>query len=99
MNDSELDELLRSANREVPVPASFRHSVWQRIESAALDEKRPLMWLERMITALARPAGAITAVSVFGLLGLWLGFASVRDQANIKLSYVESVSPFASAHK
>jgi hypothetical protein len=99
MNDSELDELLRSADQQVPVPESFRHKVWYRIESASLNERKPLAWLDTLFSTLARPVGAVAAVTTVGLLGLWMGAAGVSGGGDSKLAYVESVSPFASAHK
>lgn len=98
MNDSELDDLLRSANRQIPLPSSFRQKVWYRIESAALNEPKHWKWLESLFSVLARPFGAVAAVSALGVLGLWLGSAGMNDHGDSKLSYVESVSPFAAAH-
>ena len=98
MNDSELDDLLRFADRQIQLPASFRHNVWSRIELASLERSNRWTWLENAFSALARPLGAVTTVAALGILGLWLGSAGMSDRGDSKISYVESVSPFAAAH-
>jgi hypothetical protein len=98
MNDSELDDLLRSARGHVPLPDSFRQRVWHRIETSSVKCWHPFSRLEGIFGFLLRPAGAVLAVASMITFGLWLGAASIPNPAAPKITYVESISPFAGAH-
>lgn len=98
MNDSEFDDLLKKAAREeAPLPPSFRHGVWHRIESAALTRPDKSSWLAALAGSFARPWAAFGSVAATIALGLWLGAASSPEAADSKVAYVQSISPFAHA--
>jgi hypothetical protein len=99
MNDSEFDELLKSARGSSPLPASFRQGVWSRIESADTELPREATWFQSVIGALLRPWGAATAMAATVVAGIWLGAASVPETRDAKVAYAESISPFAHAHR
>lgn len=98
MKDSELDELLRNADAEISVTPGFRQGVWHRIESGAIDDRKLMAWIQYAFALLARPTGAMATVAAVGVLGLVLGATDISDPEDSKLSYVESVSPFAGGH-
>ena len=98
MNDSELDDLLRSAVTDGSVPRSFRQGVWTRIECAALRRSQRFGWFETFAVALNRPSGAALAVASMVALGLWLGNGGFPNENDAKMDYVQSISPFAAAH-
>lgn len=94
MNDSEFDDLIKAAGEQVPVPPSFRHSVWHRIESAAVPAARGY-WL----SLFARPAVAGASVAAALAIGLWAGAIATPSGDDARLSYLESVSPFTHADR
>jgi len=94
MNDSEFDDLLRTARGEGSLPASFRQGVWHRIESATADSPRGLAWLQGLLAVLARPWGATAGVAATVAAGLWLGAATAPEAKDAKVAYAESISPF-----
>lgn len=97
MNDSEFDDLLRTARGEVPLPASFRQGVWHRIESATAESAR-LGWFQDLIAVFAKPWAAAAGVAATVVAGLWLGAASIPEPEDAKLAYAESISPFVHAN-
>lgn len=99
MKDAEFDDLLRLARDKVPLPGSFRQGVWHRIESASLDSRPQFRWLNSFIDVFQRPLGAAVGFAATVTLGLWLGSATVSYSKDTKTAYVESVSPFAQAHR
>ena len=99
MNDSEFDDLLRTARGDVPLPGSFRQGVWHRIESGALESPRRLVWLHSMVAAFLRPWGAAVGLAATVAAGIWLGAASIPDAKDAKVAYAESISPFAHVHR
>jgi len=102
MDDSEIDNLLRSANQQISLPRSFRRKVWSRIESSATDAPRAVLWMDKILASLARPVGAAATVTLVGVLGFWLGVTGsiegADEGADAKLAYVETVSPFVALH-
>lgn len=98
MNDSEFDDLLRTARGEVPLPGSFRQGVWHRIESATAESARGLGWFQDLIAIFARPWAAAAGVAATVAAGLWLGAASIPEPKDAKLAYAESISPFVHAN-
>ncbi len=88
MNDSEFDDLLKTAGANVPLPQSFNQGVWHRIESRA-SAAPPIAsfpgypWL----------AGLGVAATI--VMGLWLGALSTSRPKDVKIAYAESISPFA----
>lgn len=99
MNDSDLDKLLRSAGNEIPLPPSFKRTVWQRIESSSADCPGFKVWLEMFLYPLTRPIIATTAILGMIALGLGLGAVGSSDSENLKAAYVQSVSPFLGGHE
>jgi len=97
MNDSEFDDMLRTARGKVPLPDSFRHGVWQRVESAALDSAGAMRWWRTAATALLRPWNAAAGLAATVALGLWLGAATAPEPKDARTAYAESISPFAQA--
>jgi hypothetical protein len=94
MNDPEFDDLLRAARGDVSLPDSFRRDVWKRIETQEVS--RPASWAERFFGAILRPAGAATMITFMVAIGLWAGALGGPDVPDVKVSYVESISPFHS---
>lgn len=99
MNDSEFDDLLKTARGDVPLPGSFRQGVWHRIESAALESPRRLRWLHSIVAVFLRPWGAAAGVAATVAAGIWLGAASIPEAKDAKMSYAESISPFAHTYR
>jgi hypothetical protein len=97
MNDSEFDDMLRTARDEGSLPGSFRQGVWHRIESTAAETPPGLGWFEGLMAVFVRPWGAVSAVAAAVAAGLWLGAASIPEARDDKLAYAESISPFARA--
>jgi hypothetical protein len=98
MNDSEFDDLLRTARGETPLPPSFRQGVWHRIESAAAESAPGLGWFQELIAVFARPWAAVAGVAATVAAGMWLGAASIPEAKDAKLAYAESISPFVHAN-
>lgn len=90
MNDTEFNNLLRSAGASPPVPGDFQRAVWRRIEARENEENL----LPRLG---ARPAFGWTSLAAMAatiVLGAWLGFHSRPDGDQAKAEYVRSISPF-----
>lgn len=98
MKDDDLDNLLRSAGEEMPLPGSFNRKVWLRIESDALEKPTLSAWLERHLSLLTKPYPATAAVLATVMLGLGLGARTAPQGQDLKTAYVESISPFATDH-
>ena len=99
MNDSEFDNLLRTAKVNGPLPGSFRQGVWHRIEMAGLESNRDSALFHRFVGALFRSLGATTGVAATIVAGLWLGASSLPDTYSDRLAYVHSISPFTRNHQ
>jgi hypothetical protein len=99
MNDPEFDNFLKMARFETPLPASFKSEVWHRIESGGAANSRKALWIETIMVALARPWGAVVGVAATVALGSWLGAVSPSTTRDTKVTYAESISPFASANR
>ena len=101
-DDLGLDDLLRSAKVEVPLPGTFQAEVWRRIAVAqeATFSARLAQWTESVFGALVRPAWAAAAVAVMASTGAWLGLKGPGDTSTDgRVAYVQSVSPFAHSHR
>lgn len=94
MTDSQLEQLLRQSETRIEPPESFRCGVWNRIEADALDRRRPLLWLENTLSALANPLPGTAAIAFTIAFGLWMGALLPTGPDDSKRAYVESVSPF-----
>jgi len=95
MNDSDFDELLRTARADLPLPDSFKQEVWHRIESVELESPRVVVWFHAFAAGLARPWGAATGIAATVTLGLWLGSTGFRDSKSSEVAYAMSISPFS----
>lgn len=96
MNDSDFDDLLRSARGNFPLPSSFRQGVWRRIENDAVALGRP--WWSSILTIVARPWGTVTGLAATVALGLWLGAITQPGEKQDQAAYADSISPFAQSH-
>ena len=94
MNDSEFDDLLRTAKGDFPLPESFRHTVWQRVEAAGLESKPGVAWFQTFLDALTRPWGAATGLAAIVAMGLWLGASGMPETKSEQMAYARSISPF-----
>ncbi len=94
MEDSELDDFLRSARPTPVVPDSFRGHVWDRIAKESMIKSRAFAWLEYF----TRPVGAAASIAAMACIGLWLGSAKT-SRTNHEMSYVKSISPFSAGHQ
>lgn len=96
MNDSDFDDLLRSARGENPLPRTFRQSVWRRIESDAALKAAP--WYSRALALVARPWAAATGLAATVALGFILGNITAPEDRPTAATYAYSISPFAQTH-
>ncbi|MCU0752200.1 MAG: hypothetical protein MUF86_00625 [Akkermansiaceae bacterium] len=101
MNDSDLDQLLGSAQTTVTPPAGFRREVWLRIEAAEAKAWKPRLRLlaERFFNWLALPPVALATCSVMLAAGVWAGLESGNPAPQGEMSYIQSISPFAQTHR
>ncbi len=100
MNDNEFDDFLRSADDPVSLPPSFQQGVWHRIESREIaDIPSPILRFQPLATRRVSPWAAAIGVAAMVTLGLWLGAITAPDADDAKLTYAESISPFASTHR
>lgn len=91
MNDSEFDQLLRSAGARPSLPTDFNRAVWTRIETrGAAAATLPATTGNRWIPWLAT-TGMAAAITI----GVWLGLESRPQGDQAKAEYVRSISPFA----
>lgn len=90
MNDHELDNMLRSAKGSFPFPRDFQHGVWSRIE---FEAETGNVW-QRLLAWTGRPLGVACGVATMVSLGLFLGAATIPKPTDLRLSYMESISPF-----
>lgn len=97
MNDSDFDDLLRSARGENPLPRSFQSGVWRRIENdAATAGSQP--WYRRACVAVTKPWVTIAGLAAMITLGLWLGIVTSAEYQPSASEYAYSISPFAQTH-
>lgn len=96
MNDSELDQLLKSCG-SCQSPPGFHSDVWNRIAA----ESNSVGWLSagkqflaETFARLAQPSGALAASAIFVIAGILAGFGSRPEAQPPELQYVRSVSPF-----
>jgi hypothetical protein len=94
MKDSEIDDLLRSTSDRISLPASFRHEVWRRIESAEREHSRAPGGLREWVSWLFQEWPAAVGVAGAVALGLALGALAPPDARDAQASYVRSISPF-----
>lgn|SRR5688572_5634883 len=93
MNESDFDDLLRSARGTFPLPSTFRHGVWRRIENDTAEVRRP--WYYGILAAVARPWGTVAGLAATVSLGLWLGAITAPGEKQAQVAYANSISPFS----
>lgn len=92
MNDSDFDDMLRSARTASPLPSSFRQGVWRRIENDAAEVRGS--WFQEILTAVTRPWGTAVGLAATVTLGLWLGAITSPGEKRAQVAYANSISPF-----
>ncbi len=95
MNDSDIDDLLRTARLETPLPDSFKQEVWNRIGTNKVEPLPGVIWFQSFAAGLPRPWGAAAGIAATVTLGLWLGSSGIRDAKNAEVAYAMSISPFS----
>ncbi len=98
MKDSEFDDLLRSAEDKLPLPATFHTDVWKLIEATDAASKTVSPWPANVISILVRPWPAFSGLAAMVALGLWLGALGISGNPPNEMTYVRSISPFAQSH-
>lgn len=99
MNDSDFDQMLRSARGPSPLPANFRSEVWRKIQAEAATVPQWQRWLESCLELLLRPPVAAAGVLATILLGATLGMSGKPDPVEAENHYIRSVSPFVQASR
>lgn len=96
MNDSQLDQLLKSSG-SCQTPPRFSSDVWNRIAA----EPDSLGWLPswkqiiaKAFTKLSQPMGALAACAVFVIAGSIAGLEARQETQAPEVQYIQSVSPF-----
>ena len=101
MNDSRLDQLLRSAGTPIQTAEGFQRDVWFRIEAAETQGFKPRIdeILERFLGFFALPPVAITTCAAMVIVGAWFGLEAGKSNPAGEVSYVQSISPFFKPHR
>jgi hypothetical protein len=103
--DAPVTKLLREWKLESVLPPRFNEQVWQRIETAGVPAVSPWALLRNWVArTLARPAMAISYVTVLLLAGLAIGFwrgqaNSERAATELSARYVQLMSSYDSPHR
>ena len=96
MNDSQLDQLLKSCG-SCQTPPGFSSDVWNRI-AAECDSTDWLSAMKRLLSItfarMSQPLGAIATCAVFVITGALIGFGSRPESLPSEVLYIQSVSPF-----
>lgn len=99
MKDSELDQLLRASIVPAPLPPSFQHDVWSRIQSHAAAPGLFRITMERFLGFFAVPSVAAATCAAMVVTGVWLGLNSQVSTPTGDVAYLQSISPFAHNHR
>lgn len=86
---SDLSNLLREWQPDVPEPVSFRRSVWSKIELRPIATS----WWERALAAVARPRIAV-GLATFAMLTAGISATQMSRTAG-EDAYLRSVNPYA----
>jgi hypothetical protein len=96
MNDSQLDQLLKSCGKS-QAPPGFSSDVWNRIAAEPDSTGWLPAWKQLLAATFARlsqPLGALAACVAFVTAGTLIGL-DARPEAQLpELQYIQSVSPF-----
>jgi hypothetical protein len=102
--DNSLRPLLKEWRVEASLPPRFQENVWRRIEN--LDASSVTLWQlirQRLESTFARPAVAVSYVTVLVAVGLVLGakqgqLRSARAEVQLEARYVQSIDPYQKIH-
>lgn len=100
-NDPALDDFLRTAQVNVPLPEAFQADVWRRIavRHQASIPVRFSSWMEKFFGSLVGPVPATATLLFMISAGIWFGSTGSEPGDDGKFAYVRSVSPFAAEHE
>jgi hypothetical protein len=96
MNDSQLDQLLKSSG-SCQTPRGFASDVWNRIAAEPDSAGLARAWkrlIAEALNKLSQPAGAIAACVVFVIAGSIAGLEARPETRAPEVQYIRSVSPF-----
>lgn len=96
MNDSQLDQLLKSCGSCV-TPSGFRSDVWNRIAAEPESHGWVGAWksfVTETFLRLSQPAAAFATCATFLIAGSLLGLGTRPDAPAPELQYIRTVSPF-----
>lgn len=96
MNDSQLDQLLKSCGSST-TPPRFSSEVWKRIavdpdSAGALSTWK--RFLSQTFTGLSQPIGAFATCAAFVIAGTLIGIGARPETLPAEVQYIQSVSPF-----
>lgn len=97
MNDSQLDQLLKSCGTS-NAPPGFSSDVWNRIAAEPDSVGWVAAWKQFLMETFARlsqPAGALAACAVFVIAGTLIGIGARPYSPPSEVQYIQSVSPFS----
>lgn len=97
MNDSQLDQLLKSCGTS-HAPPGFSSDVWNRIAAEPDSPGWLADWKQFLMETFARltqPVGAIATCAVFVIAGTLIGIGARPDSLPSEVRYIQSVSPFS----
>lgn len=97
MNDSQLDQLLKSCGIS-HAPPGFSSDVWNRIAAEPDSVGWMPAWKHFLMETFARmsqPAGAFATCAVFVIAGTLIGIGARPDSLPSEVKYIQSVSPFS----
>ena len=100
-NDPALDDFLRTAQVNVPLPDAFQTEVWRRIavRHQASIVVRFSSCMEKVFGWLGGPVPATATLLFMISAGIWFGSKASEPGDDGKFAYVRSVSPFAAEHE
>ena len=100
-NDPALDDILRTAKVEVPLPGAFQSEVWRLIavRHQASIAVRFSSWMEKVFGWFGGPVPATATLLFMISAGIWFGSNGSEPGDDGKFAYVRSVSPFAAEHE
>jgi hypothetical protein len=96
MNHLEFDEFLKSSVVEPMLPKSFKSDVWRHIEHRKSDGMAGAGWVTAWLESLTRPWGAAVGIAAAVALGAGLGAARSPSPDDSRITYAQSINPFAS---
>lgn len=100
-NDPALDDFLRTAQVNVPLPDAFQAEVWRLIavRHQTSIAGRFSCWMEKVFGSLVGPVPATATLLFMISAGIWFGSKGSEPGDKGKFAYVRSVSPFAAGHE